>query len=96
VPVALRLHLARGALEMQWREAAVFLPFRLLRERCPCAACRQQRREGSMPPADGVSVAAVEAYGVNALHFTFSDGHDRGIFPFSYLRLLAAEAGALE
>ena len=49
-----------------------------------------------MPPADGVSVAAVEAYGVNALHFTFSDGHDRGIFPFSYLRLLAAEAGALE
>ena len=94
MPVALRLHMARGALELQWRDAATFLAFRLLRERCPCAACRQQRREGSMPPADGVSLAAVEAYGVNALHFTFSDGHDRGIFPFAYLRQLGEELAA--
>lgn len=52
--------------------------------------------------ADGVElsvesdlrVEAVEPIGNYALRLFFSDGHDRGIFPFTYLRELAGlEAG---
>jgi len=35
-----------------------------------------------------VRVDAIEAFGPNALRFVFSDGHDRGLFPFGYLREL--------
>jgi DUF971 family protein len=39
--------------------------------------------------APGLHVAAVEPVGNYALRLSFSDGHDRGIYPWSYLRELA-------
>jgi DUF971 family protein len=98
MPRALRLHARRRLLEIEW-EGGVSenLPHRFLRERCPCAQCRQLRRDGAAEPAgDEISLMTVEPYGPNAVQLTFSDGHGRGIFPFSYLRELCrelAEAG---
>jgi DUF971 family protein len=37
----------------------------------------------------GIQIAAVEPVGNYALRLSFSDGHDRGIYPWSYLRELA-------
>lgn len=39
----------------------------------------------------GLRVAAVEPIGNYALRLFFSDGHDRGIYPWAYLRELADE-----
>ena len=42
-----------------------------------------------IPP--GLYVSAVEPIGNYALRLSFSDGHDRGIYPWSYLRELAGQ-----
>ena len=39
--------------------------------------------------ADDLFLAAVEPVGNYALRLSFSDGHDRGIYPWPYLRELA-------
>ena len=41
--------------------------------------------------APGLHVSAVEPIGNYALRLSFSDGHDRGIYPWSYLRELAGQ-----
>jgi DUF971 family protein len=40
------------------------------------------------PPA-GVNLAAAEPVGQYALNLRFSDGHERGIYPWALLRELA-------
>jgi DUF971 family protein len=42
-----------------------------------------------IPP--GLYVSAVEPIGNYALRLSFSDGHDRGIYPWPYLRELAGQ-----
>ncbi|MFC7052122.1 DUF971 domain-containing protein [Hansschlegelia quercus] len=65
-----------------------------LRLRCRCAWCTRARADGRFPDAfDGAAIVAVEAVGGYAAHLVFADGHDRGIFPWSYLRAIAAETG---
>ena len=39
---------------------------------------------------DDVRILGIEAVGNYALRLSFSDGHDRGIYPWSYLRDLGA------
>jgi len=41
--------------------------------------------------APGLRVAGIEPIGNYALRLSFSDGHDRGIYPWSYLRELAEQ-----
>jgi DUF971 family protein len=91
VPVTLlRLRAASQALDVEWADGTIAeLPYRMLRRRCPCAACRQQRNvAGPFEAAGEVQVTGIEPYGPNAVRLSFSDGHDRGIFPFAYLREL--------
>ena len=45
--------------------------------------------------APGLHVAAVEPIGNYALRLSFSDGHDRGIYPWSYLRELIEQQANL-
>lgn len=62
----------------------------LLWAECPSAQgrVRRQRGEHLAPPHDLAitSVRGIGSYGVNV---AFSDGHDRGIYPWSYLATLA-------
>ena len=76
-------------LVMHWRDAE---PQRIahyvLREACPCAGCRLLRRgadELNVP--HDVVVCEIRPMGYG-LQLIFSDGHDRGIFPWPYLALL--------
>ncbi len=57
--------------------------------RCRCAECTSIRRSGSEVAApEDIELLAVVPFGQNAVQMRFSDGHERGIFPFAYLREL--------
>ncbi len=64
-----------------------------LRLRCRCAWCTRARADGEFPDAfEDVAIVAIEPFGAHAAHIRFSDGHDRGIFPWTYLRGIATGA----
>lgn len=89
-PLELRNHAEDCWLEIEWSDEVIaVIPHRLLREACRCAGCLAAARAGHAVTAQpGVRVDSIEAYGPNTLRFFFSDGHDRGLFPFDYLRAL--------
>lgn len=62
-----------------------------LRRACRCAGCEsQRRREQADPPCDPlVDVQGATPIGEMGLQLHFSDGHERGIYPWPYLRQLA-------
>lgn len=69
------------------------VPASTMRLRCRCAWCTRARVDGRFPQAfPDVAIVGLEPIGAYAAHVVFADGHDRGIFPWSYLRALAAEA----
>jgi DUF971 family protein len=78
---ALDIQLADGrtlslSAETLWRE-------------CPSAQGKTRRMRGLATPPRGVRIVAVNAIGVYAINLVFSDGHDRGIYPWDYLLSLA-------
>lgn len=84
-------HRAGGVLEIAWADGKVSrLNHALLREKCRCASCEQQRRSESGTPAadEGLRLVQIDAVGEVGLNLKFSDGHDRGIYPWAYLRQL--------
>ena len=84
-----------GKLEIVWDDASrQRFDIALLRQRCPCADCKSRRRRGmatvaSAPPA----IVEIRLIGAYAAQIVFSDGHDRGIFPWRYLKALEQESG---
>ncbi|MGH1574697.1 DUF971 domain-containing protein [Methylobacterium sp. P31] len=88
--------LVRGgtALTLLWRNGlSANLSAEHLRLRCRCAWCTRDRVEQRFPEAFAdVAVTRLEPMGGYAVHLAFTDGHARGIFPWAYLRALAAEA----
>ena len=92
-PRELRLDQSAANMRIEWPDRVSTLPFRLLRERCPCAECRSVRNKGgTIEAAAAVRVDDIVPYGANAIQLVFSDGHARGIFPFAYLRELDESA----
>lgn len=81
----------------QVREYAV----RELREKCPCATCREKRNAPppsatSLPILSAAEAAPLRIAGMNpvgryAYGIEFSDGHDTGIFTLDSLRELGQE-----
>lgn len=64
-----------------------------LRTACRCAWCTKAKVQGAFPVAfSGLSIQQIKPIGAYAVNLGFSDGHDRGVFPWSYLHQLA-EAG---
>jgi DUF971 family protein len=81
-------------LRIRWKDGAVCdYPPRYLRLCCPCAGCVEEmtgrplldpaRVPGDVHPLD------IRYVGAYALTFRWSDGHDTGIYPFTYLREIA-------
>ena len=90
-PTDIRLSADRLTLTMEWddgrRDA---LPAALLRENCQAAGEKRLRLIGLDAPArPGLTIAAVRAVGHYAVNIAFSDGNDRGIYPWALLRTLA-------
>jgi DUF971 family protein len=88
--------LSRGgtALRLIWRDGlTATLPAEHLRLRCRCAWCTRDRAVERFPDAFAdIAVTCVEPMGGYAIHIAFTDSHARGIFPWAYLRALAAES----
>ena len=93
-PTALRLDNGSRSLALECADgSSCALAYRTLRSRCRCAECRSLAQRGiAVETGENVSVIEAAAYGPNAVQLVFSDGHNRGIFPFAYLRELALEA----
>lgn len=92
-PVAVTDHQRSGVLEIGWADGQTSrLPHPLLRAHCRCAACEQQRRHGgAAPPADpALRLVQLAPIGDHGLNLGFSDGHARGIYPWTLLRQLGA------
>lgn len=63
----------------------------LLWAECPSAAGRARRIRGlDKRPPDRLTIVAAQEIGTYGVNIAFSDGHDRGIYPWSYLATLAA------
>lgn len=64
-----------------------------LRGACPCAKCRAARIQGRIVLVDAdVKLIAMNSMGYG-LQMVFSDGHDRGIYPWVYLHELQFISG---
>lgn len=83
--------LEQGVLGIEWTDGhkGVY-PVRHLRHLCPCAACTDEwTGELKLKPDDVpllIRLDDVEPVGRYALRFRFSDGHDSGIYSFTFLR----------
>jgi DUF971 family protein len=85
----------RAELALVFSEATLAIGAPRLRAACRCADCRRERIDRDADPdTGGATIAQVRLVGDHALNIAFSDGHDRGIYPWSYLRELARAQGS--
>lgn len=89
-PVEIRQLPAFRALEISWSDGLVsHFKDAALRRACRCTTCRQlSGRQDTITCADDISIISIEPVGSYAIQVGFNDGHDRGIFPWDYLRQL--------
>ena len=95
-----------GGLRIQWSDAQTLLySLRELRDSCPCATCREKRKQPEEPAllpvlssaeTRSLAVAGMKPVGNYAYGITFSDGHDTGIYSFELLRTLGKSEGGNE
>jgi len=72
----------QDGVEQEWSHGA-------LRAACKCTHCQSQRlRGGPAPQVPDVRVEQLHIVGNYGLQLVFSDGHERGIYPWPYLRTL--------
>ncbi len=86
-PVPAHVELAPDGLRLHWEDGPVFLGAQVLRAACRCGACRARGVPGEAAAAVRLSGAA--PVGSYALQLVFSDGHDRGIYPWAWLHAQA-------
>jgi DUF971 family protein len=103
-PVALKL-VSEDRLQIVWSDGQTReYPVRELREKCPCATCRELRQ--APPPADDgltiiteaqtrpLRIVSMQPTGRYAYSIHFSDGHDTGIFTLESLREMGERVDA--
>ena len=94
VPRNLELLKASQCLRISWQQGAVTdISFHQLRRFCACAFCRAQGSVGKAELAGSSEVTGIHLMGSSGLQICFSDGHDRGIFPWGYLWAIAEGKG---
>jgi DUF971 family protein len=86
-PAKVVFHAASQVLELEWADGggARRLSAALLRRQCPCSKCEAARIANRLA-VPSFRLESAQAVGLYGLQLTFSDGHDRGIYPWSYLR----------
>jgi DUF971 family protein len=95
-PIKLEL-IAGGQLRIAWSDGVVReYSVRELRDKCPCATCREQRAAPPPPitqlpilsaaETQPLSITAMTPVGRYAYSIDFSDGHNTGIYTLDSLR----------
>ncbi|MFN2150059.1 MAG: gamma-butyrobetaine hydroxylase-like domain-containing protein [Anaerolineales bacterium] len=99
-PAGITANRETSELTIEWKDGHTSrIPFSLLRNACPCAECRGGHdKMGSTPPAEvfeleledspRTHLSKIEAVGTYALTPMWEDGHQFGIYTWSYLRAL--------
>lgn len=94
-PADLKIKLKSQELRITWRDGEVVsYPLAYLRGQCPCATCRTEREKKtllpilSIDPSQQIRVVDAKLMGSYAIQLVWSDGHDTGIFDYTYLRSL--------
>lgn len=71
------------------QDDVVRIPAEQLRLSCKCAHCTRARFDGRFPESfPGIAITEIGDLGYG-LNISFSDGHNRGIYPKPYLLSLA-------
>jgi DUF971 family protein len=92
-PDRLDVSLDQTHLVVRWADGEMDLmaaPFLRAHAR-DAASVRFRMDHGAIEPPETLTIAAVEPIGAMGVNITFSDGHDRAIYPWPYLRELAAQ-----
>jgi DUF971 family protein len=81
---------AEGELALAWGDGhESYIPFKGLREACPCAFCTAGKGSDPNSAAEMGSDPIIKALlpvGAYAVQIAWSDGHDTGIYTFENLR----------
>ena len=90
-PTEIRLDRSRTQLSVVWETGATSsYPASLLREKARDAgSVRTTINDWAVPADSDLQITRVEPIGNYAVRLAFSDGHDRGIFPWPYLAEIA-------
>lgn len=92
------LSIEHDKLVIQWSDSSEQrIAVTTLRDRCPCANCREQRSNENDPPASSLPIITIDQaqpmrivqmqpVGNYAYSIQFSDGHATGIFTYDFLR----------
>jgi DUF971 family protein len=87
-----RIDAPHGAKETKitWADGVTCVyPNVLLRGYCPCAQCQGHGGEINFVPGCNSELRQLETVGLYALKLEWGDGHDTGLYTFTYLRELA-------
>ncbi|HXZ43351.1 MAG TPA: DUF971 domain-containing protein [archaeon] len=99
-PEEINVSRAKREVHIRWQDGheSVF-SFDTLRKQCPCALCNDQRskqslsNERSLTVVSGpllkwgeIQVTEIKPIGRYAINFVWSDGHDSGIYSYTFLR----------
>jgi DUF971 family protein len=90
-PTEIRLTDDRTRLSVTWENGAISaFAATLLRENARDANSVRFAVNGwTVPAMAGLTITTIEPIGNYAVRLAFSDGHDRGIFPWAYLNEIA-------
>ena len=96
-PVELVLSADRRTLSVAWDDgAADTFDAARLRAACRCAECRRASVDGrAASPDPALTISALQLMGDGAVNIAFADRHARGLYPWTYLRRLGADASAI-
>ncbi len=79
-------------LEITWTNGdKTYLSFQELRKFCPCSQCRALGHTGVDIITDNYDIERIHPMGSSGLQIVFKDGHDKGIYPWAYLKAIAED-----
>ncbi len=91
IPTEIKLRRTSRVLALTWEDGATFeLPFEYLRVHSPSAEVRGHGpgQETLQVGKENVLITKIEPVGHYAIKLIFDDGHDTGLYSWSYLREL--------
>lgn len=89
-PTDIQLKKASALLDIDWADGSHSqLSGLQLRQYCACSRCRARNRVGVSMVTDNNTIENLNLIGAAGLQIIFADGHDRGVFPWGYLRAIA-------
>lgn len=91
-PEAFEIRENGAFLRIRWNSSRVSdVAAAMLWDNCPSAQAKRRRLDGRAGAApSGLTIQRIEPIGRYGLNIAFSDGNDRGIYPWSMLAALAA------